>query len=169
MNTSSRFVVATHILVALSANRIFLGPNDPLKSDILAESVNTNPVVIRRILGKLKAANFIDSKSGPNGGSILIKNPSSITLKDIYCAVEDEGDLFHFHYCTPSHKCPVGVNIKDSLLGTLAEAEKATKDVLAKQTLQNLLEDIIKRAGFSMDNPKEVIRKEMLAWREQFG
>ena len=168
MNTSSRFVVATHILVALSGNMRILGQSSPLKSDMLADSVNTNPVVIRRILSKLKSANLIDSKSGPNGGSVLLKDPAEITLKDIYCAVEEEGDLFHFHYCDPNQKCPVGLNIKDAMIGTLTEAENATKAVLAKTSLQDLLNDIMQRAGLGTDISRQEIREEFLAWKEQF-
>ena len=56
MNTSSKFVVATHILTALAGRKEYFCEGTVTKSDYLAESVNTNPVVIRRILGMLNQA-----------------------------------------------------------------------------------------------------------------
>ena len=49
MTASSRFPVATHILVALHWNEGTL-----ISSEQLAETVNTNPVVIRRVLGVIR-------------------------------------------------------------------------------------------------------------------
>jgi DNA-binding IscR family transcriptional regulator len=45
MSTSSRFAVAVHVLTLMA-----WADEEPLKSEQVAESVNTNPVVIRRML-----------------------------------------------------------------------------------------------------------------------
>lgn len=49
MSISSRFAVGIHILVLIEMNK-----DGVSSSEFLAESVNTNPVVIRKIMGMLK-------------------------------------------------------------------------------------------------------------------
>ncbi len=88
MTPSSRFAVATHVLLALS-----LHPGERLSSARLAVTVNTNPVVIRRLLGALLRAGLIVTTSGKTGGAELARSPSAITLRDVYEAVSD-GEIF---------------------------------------------------------------------------
>ena len=54
MKISSRFSIAVHILSILKNN-----PSSLCTSDYMAESVNTNPVVIRKIMSYLKQAGFV--------------------------------------------------------------------------------------------------------------
>src|SRR5277367_4251746 len=86
--TSSRFAVATHVLLALSLHR-----GERLSSAALATTVNTNPVVIRRLLGALQRAGLVETTAGKTGGTELSREPSAITLRDVYEAV-NEGELF---------------------------------------------------------------------------
>ena len=141
MNTSSRFVVATHILAALAIKK-----HQPMKSDLLSWSVNTNPVVIRRILGMLRNAGLVITQTGPEGGSRLARSAERITLLDVYQAVED-GSLFHLHYRSPSQDCPVGTNIQHCLGGVVSEAELAMKKVLASKTVADVAGEILVRSG----------------------
>jgi outer membrane lipoprotein-sorting protein len=69
MNTSSRFVVAIHILAILGWKKMYFNDFEGMKSEDLAESVNTNPVFIRRLMGKLSQAGLVKTKSGPFMGS----------------------------------------------------------------------------------------------------
>lgn len=146
MNTSSKFVVATHILAAIIIRQKVEGRPVPVKSNFLSDSVNTNPVVIRRILGKLREASLVDSKGGKDGGSWLTRSPENITLSTVYEAVED-GDLCRHHYSTPDQCCPVGSTIQEIMSGHLYEAERAMKASLAKTTLRQITEDIFERSG----------------------
>ena len=109
MHTSSRFVVAVHILAGLAVARM-IKKKECITSEFIASSVNTNPVVIRRILSTLRKAGLVTSQTGPDGGSRLARNPEQITLLEVYQTVED-GKLFHFHYSTPNQECPIGANI----------------------------------------------------------
>ncbi len=143
MNASSRFVVAIHIMVMVS-----LSKKEPLKSDLLAESVNTNPVVIRRVLGLLKKAGLVESRSGPIGGSVLARNPKNITLRDIYESVEKEG-LFYLHYSDPNQHCPIGANIQKSLRDVFSEAELKMKKVLEGIKLIEVRNDVMIDSGIS--------------------
>ena len=56
LKISSRFTVAVHILALIKIEK-----NYALTSNQIAESVNTNPVVIRRLMGKLKKVGFIET------------------------------------------------------------------------------------------------------------
>ena len=55
------------------------------------------------------------------------------------------------------------------MTGTLTEAENATKAVLDKKTLQDILNDIIHRAGLGKNITREELKKEFLAWKEQYA
>ena len=140
MNPSSRFVVALHALSAMTLSATYR--RVPwVTSDFLASSVNTNPVVVRRILSRLREADIIESQAGPQGGSRLLSNPDVLTLLDIYQAVEDEG-LFHLHYADPNPHCPVGCNIQKVLTSTLDKAETAMKTSLEATTLTQIIEQL---------------------------
>ncbi len=148
MNTSSKFVVATHIMAGLAGKRLAYGPMETTKSSFLSRSVNTNPVVIRRILGMLRKAGLVISQTGPDGGSRLALPPEQISLLDIYEAVE-EGDIFHLHYNSPDECCPFGANIQGTLCEIMCEATSAMKNILAQKKLRDIAEDIMNRSGIT--------------------
>src|SRR4051812_25204406 len=58
-------VLSSKLSVGIHALTIFaLKPGEPLTSEFLACSVNTNPVVIRRLLGSLREAGIVESRTG---------------------------------------------------------------------------------------------------------
>ena len=125
MQFSSRFTIAVHILLAVNE---FDG-QCKTTSFFLGNSVNVNPVIIRKTLGQLKDAGLVTVEAGV-GGASLAKDPKKITLWDIFCAVEDKKEeLFHFHE-NPNPDCPV---FKRNL-------QKDLDDV----TLQDLVKDLRK-------------------------
>ena len=63
MAQNCRFAFAVHVLSALA-----LAPEGALNSEQLAQTVNTNPVVIRRLLLDLREAKLIETQRGPGGG-----------------------------------------------------------------------------------------------------
>ena len=96
MNTSSKFVVAVHIMSALAVKREYFCEGTVTSSKMLAGSVNTNPVVIRRILSILNEADLIISKPGPTGGAMLSRTPDKITLDEVYAYIQTAILLLHF-------------------------------------------------------------------------
>lgn len=144
MNPSSRFVVATHILTGLHLITEHSGLKS-VTSDTIAESVNTNPVVIRRLLGQLRKAGLVRSQSGARGGFSIALPVEKISLLDVYRATED-GSLFHFHYTEPNQICPVGCTIQESMKSVCSEAEEAVANVLENRTIADL-------AAEMMENP----------------
>ncbi|HEX9630564.1 MAG TPA: Rrf2 family transcriptional regulator [Pyrinomonadaceae bacterium] len=133
MSTSSRFAVAVHVLTLMAR-----ADEEPLKSEQVAESVNTNAVVIRRMLCELAESNLVVSQTGSMGGSRLARLPERITLLDIYQAVESRG-VFSLHRHPPNPDCPVGVNIGTVLNDVLDEVDSAVERVLANMTLRDVV------------------------------
>lgn len=140
MKISSRFTVAVHILSLISIQKNVL-----CTSEWIAGSVNTNPVVIRRIMGMLKKAGMVSVTSG-TGGASLIKNLNEITLLDVYKAVEvvEEGELFQFQE-NPNPDCPVGSNIQGVLELILISAQEAMEQVLKEVTMEELVNHLSKK------------------------
>ena len=133
MNNSSRYTVAIHILTLLA----YCEPSS-LTSEFIAGSVNTNPVVIRRLLGNLREANLVASQAGPGGGWHLLRDPQKITLRDIYDAMEGSS-LFPLHASTPNPLCPVGKTIQSVLANHFKSAQEAMENELDRTTLAALV------------------------------
>ena len=146
MNGSSRFVVATHVLTVLAVKR-----DERLSSDKLAWSLDTNPVVVRRLLGRLRDADLVTSQRGPNGGFKLAQSPEEVTLRDVYEAVELDS-LFAFHPNEPNDECPVGENIQAVLTETLQPAEDALKDELKAITVADLSQQILEQSSAPIES-----------------
>ena len=137
MQISSRFTMAIHIFACIDTFQ-----NDyKITSDFLADSVNVNPVVIRRLLSQLKSAGLVNITRG-SGGASIAKPLDEITLLDIYNAVEcvDNGELFHFHE-NPNMQCPVGKNIHNALDDKLSRIQKAMENEMQKITLADVIRD----------------------------
>lgn len=142
MQISSRFSVGVHVLTLLATTPA----GELLTSDRMAGSVNTNPVVIRRILGQLKKAGLVEIRAAA-GGTYLRRAPAAITLLDVYRAVEVvEGRLFSMHD-NPSPRCLVGRNIQAALDNTLVRAQAALEQELAGVTLAAVVADVSEPVG----------------------
>jgi Rrf2 family protein len=140
MPSNSRFAIAVHVLTLMA-----WAGDEPLKSEHVACSVNTNPVVIRRILCQLAKAGLVVSQTGAAGGTKLARKPAQITLLEIYRAV-DAGELFSLHRQPPNDQCPVGVNIETVLENILADVGRAVEQALAKITVDKVLQSVEPRA-----------------------
>ena len=81
MQISSRFTVALHIFTCVDVFK----DQYKVTSDFLAGSINTNPVIIRKILSQLSKANLITVARGTGG--VTINRPlSEISFYDVYQA-----------------------------------------------------------------------------------
>ena len=137
MQISSRLTIAVHVLIGIETFK-----NDcKVTSELLASSVNVNPVVIRRLLQQLKRAGIVEVVRGSGGASI--KRPiQEITLLDVYRAVEcvEEGELFHFHE-NPNPLCPVGKNIHAILDTRLETIQQAMEREMECVTIEDVMKD----------------------------
>lgn len=132
---SSRFAVATHILSYLAWRGEKVTP-----SAEIARSVNTNPVVVRRIISALRESGLVEVQQGVDGGARLAMAPSETTLLAVYRAVE-HAPLFSHHPQPPNAGCQVGSKIERALADVFVSAEEAMLSVLATVTIA----DVFKR------------------------
>jgi len=126
--------VAVHVLAVLAYKE-----GEAVISALLAASVNTNPVVIRRLLLLLQAAGFIETRKGAGAGSRLSRAPERITLAEVYQAVETD-EPFASHSKRPNRACPVGNCIQAALEKVFASGEAALQRELAKTSLADILD-----------------------------
>lgn len=138
MLSSSRFIVAVHAMSVLAR---FAGKG-PVCSAAVAESVHTNPVVIRRLMTELEKAALVRSVAGRSGGFELNRDAASITLADVYFAVEDES-VFRMHKTDPNSECPVAAQLGKILVGPLKAAECALHSSLAKTSIRDVATAIV--------------------------
>lgn len=133
---SSRFTVAVHILALIEVNA------GNVTSEFMAGSVNTNPAVIRRIMGMLSRAGLISSRPGVVGIKLL-KPTDEITFLDVYRAVElpETKDLFAVHQNT-NIRCPIGQHIQSAMEPVLHDAQYQMEQVLARATINQLVAEI---------------------------
>lgn len=110
-------------------------------SQELADSVDTNPVVIRRQLARLKNAGLMESQNGPNGGYYLTRDADEMTLWDLYTATR-EGDFFNRP--KPNPDCVVGSNLKYLVEDTFHGAEMAMKPEFEAVTISDLTQKLLK-------------------------
>ncbi len=130
---ATRFAVAVHILLLLATE-----PGGQATSGRIAESVGTNPVVIRRLAGQLARAGLLRIRRGP-GGAELARPAEAITLADIWAAMRRQGQPL-----LPTHPGPargddrIGRLVPALLRGTLDDAERAMQASLAAVPLSVL-------------------------------
>ena len=134
MQISSKFTVALHIFTCVDT----FGNEYKITSDFLAGSINTNPVIIRKILSQLKNAGLIMVARG-TGGVEITRPLNEITFYDVYEAIDpvENGDLFSFH-AGPNPQCPVGRNIHVLLDDKLKAVQLAMENEMKKYTLDDL-------------------------------
>lgn len=137
MSDNCRFAFAVHVLSVLA-----LHPDEPTTSDELAHSVNTNAVVIRRLLSDLAEAGLVESQRGPGGGTRLALVPHRISLAQIYRASSGEIAPFGEHPNTPAQCCPVGKGIGRVLEGVAKRAREAVEREYEKTSLADILREI---------------------------
>jgi len=105
-------------------------------------SVNTNPVVVRRILSQLKRAGLVEAQLGSGGGFTLAHEPEDIDLEQVFRAVEEEW-AFPTHREPPSCECPIGRNVVPVLEKITSRASRAMLDELSAVSI----EDVGKKIG----------------------
>ena len=144
MPTSTRFAVAVHVLTSLA-----VGDGSPVRSEDLAYSANTGPVVIRALLARLIEAGLTKSVVGPGGGAQLAKPAEQIRLIEVYRATEDT-ELFSLHRTPPCETCAVGGNILEAMQPVLDRARSALEAELGKVTIADMATEVARLGKFTL-------------------
>ena len=84
MKRSSRLSAALHVLVHFAQH-----PDQRFTSESIAVWWRTNPVVVRRTLGGLRKLGLVSSVTGHGGGWALARSADSISLAEIYSALDE--------------------------------------------------------------------------------
>lgn len=137
MQISMKCSVAVHCLIFIHEAKGIA----KVTSSLLAESTGCNPVVIRNIISALKKAGLITVPRG-TGGAELCKDPSQITLYQIYAALEPNGlaSLIGIHPCQ-DRPCPVAQNIRKVLQTPYHKIEDSIKQAMESVTLQSMIDN----------------------------
>ena len=133
--------MAVHVLTVLAYKQ-----GDRVTSSYLAASVNTNPVIVRRLLLALQKAKLVDTRKGAGSGSRLERSPARISLAEVYKAVEEE-DAFTMPNREPNQGCPVGQCIENELERVFKSAESAMIDELARVTVADVVNSVKARCS----------------------
>ena len=136
MSDSQRFPVAAHALAYL-AHKGANAPERAVSSTLLAASMPTNPVVVRRVTAMLARAGLIATRPGASGGAWLLHRPEAITLDVVLKAVNGCA-----HLGSPpagAKGCPVSEHIPRQVAKALTAADNAACAALGKITIADLL------------------------------
>ena len=138
MKFSTRLSDAVHILLF-----IYLNQETRLSSDQIAKSICTNPSYVRRLMAEMKEAGLIRSMRG-QANPMLQRSPDSITLLDVYRAVEDQKPLLHLDTHT-NPECGVGVNIQLALQEHYDRIQEMSQRAMGEMSLQDILDTYYRR------------------------
>lgn len=136
MSDSQRFPVAAHTLAYL-AHKGAYGPAQAAPSAVLAASIPTNPVVVRRVTALLAKAGLIATRPGASGGAWLLHRPEDICLDTVLRAVNGCA-----HLGSPpagARGCPVSEHIPRQVAKALTAADQAAGQALSRITIADLL------------------------------
>ena len=135
MAANSRIASAVQILCVIA----YKGENTT--SQTIANSLRTNPVVVRRLLKNLEQAGLVELKPGKDGGVQLVRAPKQITLEQVYKAVESDQDIFALRR-GGNPKCPVNKSMRRLLTPIFTSANQAVSAVLGKTTIDSLMQSM---------------------------
>lgn len=131
MRKDSRLSRVLHILVHLQSF------SSPVTSEKLGKMLKTNPVVVRRTMALLRDGGYVRSIKGHNGGWVLTKLLSEITLLDVHKAL-GENSLFTIGLTDEYTTCGIEHAVNLALGEVMSEAEVLMLDRFQEITLDVL-------------------------------
>ncbi|MEM9290312.1 MAG: Rrf2 family transcriptional regulator [Acidobacteriota bacterium] len=137
---NSQLAIALHILGFLTSQK-----GSALTSDRLAVTYGTNPVVIRRVLSKLKAAGLVETRRGAGGGSVLARDPTQITLRHAYEATASTVKVLGRHNAQGEGR--IAAALAAFINERYEDAEEALLQKLEAVTIAEMDEQIRRQLG----------------------
>ncbi|WP_327754108.1 Rrf2 family transcriptional regulator [Sphingobium sp. SJ10-10] len=134
MKRDSRLSGVLHVLLHMAQQ------DNPATSEMLAKAMQTNPVVIRRIMAGLRERGYVRSEKGHGGGWTLACDLSQLTLRDVYEAL-GEPSLLAIGNRTESPGCLVEQAVNAALGRAFDEAETLLLSRFGAVTLAQLSAD----------------------------
>lgn len=135
MKYSHRLSDAVHILVYLE----ILGSNS---SSTIADSVNSNPSLIRRLIARMVKAGILE-RSGQRGEiNIQLTRPANeVNLLDVYRAVEDHQQFLDVDQ-EVNHLEPLGRSMPEILGNEYDRVQKAAEQEMAQISLASIVSQV---------------------------
>jgi Rrf2 family protein len=112
-----------------------------MNSEALAQSIQTNPTVVRRLVSKLVSVGLIQSFKGKSGGIKLAKKPCDISLSEIYSAIEHSAP-FSAPKKKPMKACAVSCSMGKIFGKLFSEIEGAQLKYLNAISLEEIVNQI---------------------------
>ncbi len=134
MKRDSRLSGVLHVLLHMAEL------DRPATSEMLAKAMQTNPVVIRRIMAGLRERGHVRAEKGHGGGWTLACDLARLTLRDVYQAL-GEPSLLAIGNRTESPGCLVEQAVNAALGRAFDEAEAMLLSGLGAVTLAQLSAD----------------------------
>lgn len=141
MRQDSRLSRMLHVL-------IHMGRHDgAMTSEMIAQMLDANPVVIRRTMAGLRDEGYVSSVKGHGGGWTLARPLEQLTLLDIYRAVGEQS-LFAIG---PAYDMP-GCVIEQAVNGVLKDVFSEAEELLRKRLGGVTLADVAKGFPIATDH-----------------
>jgi DNA-binding IscR family transcriptional regulator len=109
-------------------------------SERLAAVMDTNPVVVRRLMGGLRDLGLVASEKGHGGGWTLACDLDQVTLRDVYVALGSPGILAMGHR-SDAPTCLVEQAVNEALGTAFEDAERLLLERFSRVTLGRLSAD----------------------------
>jgi len=138
MVQDSRLSGVLHVLLHMAE------AHAPLTSETLAKAMQTNPVVVRRIMGGLRDAGIVRSEKGYGGGWSLTRGLHAVTLREVYQAL-GAPRLFAIGNRSVAPGCLVEQAVNASLDDALHEAEALLLARMDSVPLASIADDFRRR------------------------
>jgi Rrf2 family protein len=135
MSANSRLTLAVHALTWMAQPEHM---DEFSTSEQIAQSVNTNAVILRGLLGMLEKKHLVCVQRGSNAGWKLARTPEEITLLEVYHAVKPHR-LFSLHHTPPNQNCVIGCGIGPALEDVYDNVQSAMDRELARTTVADIL------------------------------
>lgn len=138
MRRDSKLSSVLHVLLHMAYSE------RALTSEELAGYLDTNPVVVRRVLGNLRELGYVDATKGHGGGWSITCDLNRVTLHDIYRAVGSPS-VFAMGNRVEQPTCLVEQAVNTALDSTFQEAQALLVARLSSITLADLSADFNQR------------------------
>lgn len=134
MKSDSRLSGVLHVLLHMAERE------GPSTSESLARAMDTNPVVVRRVMAGLRDRGFVRSEKGHGGGWTIACDLHTVTLRDVYEAL-GEPRLLAIGNRSDAPQCLVEQAVNAALGDAFAEAEALLLQRFGEVTLAALSAD----------------------------
>lgn len=149
MRRDSKLSSVLHVLLHLAHS------DHPMTSEEMARFLDTNPVLVRRVLAGLRERGYISSNRGHGGGWSITCDLTTVTLRDVYEAV-GAPSFFAMGNRSEKTSCLVEQSVNAALGNAFDEAEALLLRQLGNVTLADLSNDFNRRLdAFKRSHPHD--------------